>query len=1022
MVNLVFVVDTSASMNQRTSLGTTLLDVAKNAVETFIKIRQRDQASRTDRLMLVTLDEPPRSVKVGWNGSQPMFYNELRNLQATGLSTLGSALKDSFDLLNLYRLTSGIDNYGMGRKPFYLDPAIVVCITDGSSLVSKSEVEKELHLPMHSNLPGSDLTKEPFRWDQRLFGLVLRMAGCRGGPQTKGANAMLSTEPALAAMCEVTGGKCYKASSSKSLGQALESIVQKIQCGIVVNFEKIGGPDPSPPIPAEGPKNNILRETDSPTPPPIIDGHNHIGNNVDASGEQMRNRQVNSENHQPIKTEGLSTSGTVTPSLTPRGDSLAAPPVVNGLAEEGLISNGISRSATASPIPQISQPASWTSCCKMIYIKANMEKDSLPTGYWPIPETFWPDPAMPKLAPRDAQPKILFNCEDSEPQVLENFPFDKYELEPSPLTQYILERKSPSTCWQTFIYNSGRKNGEVGSLGCTFGYLKASTNLQAVNLFVMPYNYPVLFPLLDELVKLHKIKPVPKWKQAFDAYLLTVPSYYAAPLRNAFKRMGIPTSLIPDHMDGALSFQIINYLKSVKQKSKIEAKRFESLMGKNSSREIKHKFIPSIQTPELPSTERKDYHSLLNHTATRENSKNPRKSGNDINTNEVVQAMKEPNGTQRQCYKNPYDINRGELLDQLSRMRINFFHMATTSTILQEEDARHSIAISEMGNYGKVLRQGNQLREVDPGQNRAHMFGNPYKLAKDQRVMVDEADVNEAAKRKRPDTPPVKWPTSIHHDAPSPVHHHYQEQQETLTDKPIINKENKDMLTNDIKPNNITPHQRKRKPSEDISEGGAKPAKAAKHHIHPQLKKLQRLHQIKGQLPKKGQVLSNSTDLGKNSCLNNVDRKQDVSDISSILRTALSSKDKGDEKEPLQVTNNIDGLLQMDNRTSQNSTPSSSPSLVSQRQLMREAHEENTQIRTAIFKELRKHEKVNDEVLAQLGNLKGPVELQCSYLNEIIEESLLFKKKILVTKLTTLLKKLQAGMSPNNCTDVLQSR
>jgi Mg-chelatase subunit ChlD len=40
MVNLVFVVDTSASMNQRTSLGTTLLDVAKNAVETFIKVKE----------------------------------------------------------------------------------------------------------------------------------------------------------------------------------------------------------------------------------------------------------------------------------------------------------------------------------------------------------------------------------------------------------------------------------------------------------------------------------------------------------------------------------------------------------------------------------------------------------------------------------------------------------------------------------------------------------------------------------------------------------------------------------------------------------------------------------------------------------------------------------------------------------------------------------------------------------------------------------------------------------------------
>lgn len=32
--------------------------------------------------------------------------------------------------------------------------------------------------------------------------------------------------------------------------------------------------------------------------------------------------------------------------------------------------------------------------------------------------------------------------------VVDKVPFDKYELEPSPLTQYILERKSPHTCWQ----------------------------------------------------------------------------------------------------------------------------------------------------------------------------------------------------------------------------------------------------------------------------------------------------------------------------------------------------------------------------------------------------------------------------------------------------------------------------------------------------------------------------------------------------------------------------------------------
>lgn len=52
---------------------------------------------------------------------------------------------------------------------------------------------------------------------------------------------------------------------------------------------------------------------------------------------------------------------------------------------------------------------------------------------------------------REAHPSVMFSCNNSDPLVLDNLPFDKYELEPSPLTQYILERKSPSTCWQVCI-------------------------------------------------------------------------------------------------------------------------------------------------------------------------------------------------------------------------------------------------------------------------------------------------------------------------------------------------------------------------------------------------------------------------------------------------------------------------------------------------------------------------------------------------------------------------------------------
>lgn len=86
---LLFLIDTSASMNQRTDLGTSYLDIAKGAVELFLKLRARDPASRGDRYMLVTYDEPPYCIKAGWKENHATFMSELKNLQASGLTTLG---------------------------------------------------------------------------------------------------------------------------------------------------------------------------------------------------------------------------------------------------------------------------------------------------------------------------------------------------------------------------------------------------------------------------------------------------------------------------------------------------------------------------------------------------------------------------------------------------------------------------------------------------------------------------------------------------------------------------------------------------------------------------------------------------------------------------------------------------------------------------------------------------------------------------------------------------------------------
>ncbi|KAM6094663.1 integrator complex subunit 6 isoform 2-T4 [Chlamydotis macqueenii] len=458
---LLFLIDTSASMNQRTHLGTTYLDIAKGAVETFMKLRARDPASRGDRYMLVTFEEPPYAIKAGWKENHATFMNELKNLQAEGLTTLGQSLRTAFDLLNLNRLVTGIDNYGQGRNPFFLEPAIIITVTDGSKLTTTSGIQEELHLPLNSPLPGSELTKEPFRWDQRLFALVLRLPGITA-PESEQMTGVPVDDSAITPMCEVTGGRSYCVCSPRMLNQCLESLVQKVQSGVVINFEK-AGPDPSP----------------------IDDGQTDISR--------------------------------------PFG------------------------------------PQPWHSCHKLIYVRPN-PKTGVPIGHWPVPESFWPDQNSPTLPPRTSHPVVKFSCTDCEPMVIDKLPFDKYELEPSPLTQFILERKSPQTCWQVYVSNSAK----YSELGHPFGYLKASTALNCVNLFVMPYNYPVLLPLLDDLFKVHKAKPTLKWRQSFESYLKTMPPYYLGPLKKAVRMMGAP-NLIADNVEYGLSYSVISYLKKLSQ-------------------------------------------------------------------------------------------------------------------------------------------------------------------------------------------------------------------------------------------------------------------------------------------------------------------------------------------------------------------------------------------------------------------------------------------------------------------------
>ena len=90
--------------------------------------------------MLVTFEEPPYAIKAGWKENHATFMNELKNLQAEGLTTLGQSLRTAFDLLNLNRLVTGIDNYGQKCKM----PKDMQWCTQGIILHPRTSVRKAL--------------------------------------------------------------------------------------------------------------------------------------------------------------------------------------------------------------------------------------------------------------------------------------------------------------------------------------------------------------------------------------------------------------------------------------------------------------------------------------------------------------------------------------------------------------------------------------------------------------------------------------------------------------------------------------------------------------------------------------------------------------------------------------------------------------------------------------------------------------------------------------------------------------
>lgn len=441
-------------------------------------------------------------------------------------------------------------------------------------------------------------------------------------------------------MCEVTGGRSYRIKSHYVLNQCIESLVQKVQPGVVVQFEQLLAKD-------------------------------------------LKDGEV--------------------------------------------------------------QDLAFPTTKKMIYVaKHPTQKNQFPVGFWPIPEPYWPDPKAMSLPPRDAHPKIriITPCVD-EPPMVRNFPVDKYEVEASPLTLQILSKREANKCWPVVISNGNY------TLEAPFGYLKTCPPFTQVFLIILPYNYPVLLPLVNELLHKYNLQPPPDWVYKFSVYFRQVPPYYGPFLRRALNSASVPFSflqyILPDTLDNYLSSSVANYLKTMKNTAKQEQENM-------CLRVLKQLKMPKPPFHQVETAKlicglplKRD---LVSHPQLRDTFSKVHSEINIFENYAIVVPTIFQQGPAKN-YRNPFDVPRHDLIDEIARMRDNFYKLPTSSINVFSKDAGHCLPISEMGNYQEYLKnKETPLREIEPTNVRQHMFGNPYKKDKHM-VMVDEADLSEVMMKQQ---------------------------------------------------------------------------------------------------------------------------------------------------------------------------------------------------------------------------------------------------------------------------------
>ncbi|KAI8612252.1 hypothetical protein BC830DRAFT_1171237 [Chytriomyces sp. MP71] len=618
----VFVVDTSASMNQVFSHGLSYLDVTKSGIEHFFKAGVKAVLSsaslhweqwRSDRkqnkYVLIDYSDPPFCLKAGINDTIPSLLNELKSLSATDMSNPGQAFHAAFEYINAYRFQAGLETLGKGRYLNNIEPTLFLWFTDGGnfSVVDRGGsgrcfVNNKLQIP-GLKTPGAFAYFEPFRWDQRMHTFLLH-------PEGK------AVHPEVAAMSNASNGDVYAIWSKDHMKRCIEN---------AMGTQKPPHPDVFP-------------------------------------------------------QSATATFSSITLQMEELSETSVEPRRVFRLN---------------------------------VFPQADQNTFPLPEQYWVSRELNSPVELLFGNAEFPILSYLATNLSHSIPI---NFPYDRFSIDQQhwgELLRLAAEKARHTTaglCWTIYAKNSGRTPG----LGEPIGFFKITTNVakgNVVMMYLLPYNFPRLFRIIDRLNK------NPEMKQSlpstiineFRAYLAECPPYYHAKLRLVLGRLGLER-LMPDSLAQDMSaWPISSFLATTCDQAKVEFGKFNSAVSDKNR-------IKSEEQRRLA-----------------------------ITTAQVV--------TPEILVENAFDVSRARILSELKQLQSQFNLVGLTDGVdktakktIQKlvrnqdlEDALHSVPISEMTNHNAKpfvapLRSPFESDDELVEMAKRDPFGNPWAVHKTMRA------------------------------------------------------------------------------------------------------------------------------------------------------------------------------------------------------------------------------------------------------------------------------------------------